>query len=611
MTRAPAKKAQGLPRKPGIYLFKDAGGKVVYVGKAKSLRDRVRSYFSKGRDERHRISFLLRRTKDIDFIVTDTEKEALLLENTLIKRHRPRYNITLRDDKGYISIRVGRDREYPGITLTRRVVDDGAAYFGPYDSAAAAREAVEQITRCFLLRTCTDREFANRMRPCLEFDIGRCAAPCARRVSPEDYNEQVEEAELFLAGRSRELVGRLKSRMDEASKGLRYEYAARLRDAIDMIEGVAEKQKVIRHGGGDVDAIGVAKLKDEAAICVLRVRSGVLIGRRIVRSRRSFGDDATILEEFLIQHYREKTEIPPFIAISSRPESPRAIAGILGERRKGRVRLEIPSRGDKARLVALAGTNARETLAARAGSGAVLQILERIGRRLGMGHAPDVIECVDISNLGGREAVGSLATFVEGEPDKGRYRIYNIRTIAEPDDYGMMCEVLSRRFGLGRPLRRASEKTAAGQILPVPDLLLVDGGKGQLAIATRVLGELGVRVHAAAIAKGQKKGEPDRIFVPGRKNPLKLKSRSKELLLLMRMRDEAHRFGISAHRRRRGRVAMASPLEEIRGLGPTRRRLLLKRFGGMDGIARASIEDISSVPGVTKDMARRIKSHNR
>jgi len=560
MTEMISTKIKSFPRKPGVYLFKDAGGDVIYVGKAVRLRDRVSSYF---RDEparlargaraaggRPQLKFLLKRTKDIDCIVTDTEKEALLLENTLIKEHSPRYNISLKDDKTYVSIRIGAEHPSPGISLTRRPTKDGARYFGPYDSALAAREAVEQIVRFFMVRTCTDREFANRVRPCLKYDIGRCSGPCVGKVSAEDYARQVDEAVMFLAGRSVELLDILEDKMREASGQEHYEDAARMRDAIVMLRGVIEKQSVVKHGGGDHDAVGIARQGARAAICVLKVRGGVLTGRRSFMAGDPASGEAKAVEEFLLQHYGEGSEMPMKIFVHAMPEGARAVEQLLSDRRGGRVKIASPVRGEMKRLVELARTNAREMLALRARSHGAAEVVERIGRALKLGHTPETIECVDISNLSGREAVGSIVSFSCGEPDKSRYRIYNIRTLDTPDDYGMMREVISRRFRSDVSLRRAERPRTP------PDLLLVDGGKGQLAIAERALRECGARVPVAAIAKGEKKGHADRIFIPGRKNPINFRRGSKELLLLMRIRDEAHRFGIGAHRRRRSRAAL-------------------------------------------------------
>lgn len=534
------------PKSPGVYLFKDAKGAVIYVGKAKNLRSRVASYFKKGRDERPQIKFLIKRARTIDYIITGTEKEALLLENTLIKEHRPRYNISLRDDKGYVSIRIGSGHKFPAVSLTRKIKKDGAEYFGPYDQGLAAREAVELIQRYFRVRSCTDTEFANRVRPCLKYDIGRCTAPCVDRISEKEYSSQVDEARLFLSGRSKELIHKLESNMQKASENLAYEEAARLRDVIAMLKGMIESQSVVRHGGGDIDAVAASIMNDRAVICVLKIRGGALISKRIFNISGALGVRSKLIEEFLLTHYREKLEIPGKIALSDRPEAMGVIENILGDRVGAKIALRVPVRGDMRRLVELADTNAKEALLKKAGR-TDEAVMERIGKIFALGHPLNVIECVDISNLSGREAVGSLVQFADGEPNKSGYRIYNIRTLTTPDDYAMMKEVLERRFRI----REDISKTEAAQERLTPDLLLVDGGKGQLNVAKLVLDELGLSLPLAAIAKGEKKGHADQIFIPGRKNPLNFKRGSKELLFFMRVRDEAHRFGINAHRRKR------------------------------------------------------------
>lgn len=550
-----SQKIKTFPRQPGVYLFRDARGQVLYVGKAKRLRDRVKSYFVPGRDERPQVTFLIRRTADIAVIVTDTEKEALLLENTLIKEHRPRYNISLRDDKSYTSIRIGVGHPFPNVALTRRIRKDGAVYFGPYNSAAAAREAVDLIVRAFCLRSCADVEFANRVRPCLKHDIGRCSAPCVGRISDGEYAARVEEAKLFLSGRSPELIRRLKEEMRGASSSLRYEEAARLRDVIALLRSLIERQKMVRHRGGDYDAVGLVREDGRAALCVLAVRGGTLLAARTWAVADAAGSDAALIEEFLLSHYRERGQIPSRLLLSERPEALLAIVEILSDCRGGRVAIGVPSRGELKKLVDLAVTNAREVLVQRSDSVGVAATLERLGQRLGLPGTPERIECVDISNLSGREAVGSLVVFVGGEPRKTDYRIYNIRTLSTPDDYRMMREVIERRFG---DVVSTAARAQAPLERPLPDLLLVDGGKGQLSIAARVLGEIGLSFPVAAIAKGEKKGHADQVFLPGRKNPLAMKRGSRELLLLMRIRDEAHRFGIKAHRRRREKKAVAS-----------------------------------------------------
>ncbi len=543
-------KITSFPSRPGVYLFKDADGKVIYVGKAKRLRARVKQYFGPSRDERPQVQFLMKRVRAIDFIVTDTEKEALLLENTLIKKHQPRYNVTLKDDKTFLSIRIGVEHRSPGITVTRHPRKDGARYFGPYASGLACREVVDELIGHFQIRSCNDREFANRVRPCLLYDIKRCTAPCVDKVASEKYREQVEEAVLFLEGKHRALTRLFRERMKAASTAQRYEEAAHYRDLICGIEGMVEKQKVVRHGAGDRDAIGLAVNGRGATACVLFVRRGALVGKRVQQLGRVSGDEGAAFESFLLQWYGEHRQIPAEVVLSHPIEGRTALQDILTERRGVRVRIKVPKKGELKELADLAVDNAAEALKHHVEtSEAIAETLERLRTKLMLPHPPEVIECLDITNLHGRDAYGSLVTFVSGEPEKSRYRLYRIRTVEGPDDYAMMREVLERRFRPPKIDELGREETRRAP----PDLLLIDGGKGQLGIAKKALDDLGMgSLGIAAIAKGESKGrETDDIYLPGRKNPLAFRKGSRELLLLMRIRDEAHRFGIAAHRKRR------------------------------------------------------------
>jgi len=538
------------PAKPGVYLFKNKKGEVLYVGKAISLRSRVGSYFTKPKEQGSKINFLLRRAEDIDFIITDNEKEALLLENTLIKKHRPRYNIQLRDDKTYVSVRLGLNHPFPGISILRRVLKDGAAYFGPFASSQAARETINWVIKSFRIRTCRDREFANRVRPCLEFDLGRCSAPCVGKISETEYGECVDEALMFLKGASQELIKRLQEKMQKASALMHYEEAARFRNTIENIKETLSRQKVVVHAGGNHDVVGLASEKGHVAICILMVRGGVLLDRRMHAVSAVEPDIGRILESFLLEHYASGSDIPPRVFCSHRLEGHFAIESILSERRGGPIRIVVPKRGVFLDMVRLAVKNAVETMKSRLSQGDEIErLLMRLQKKLRLPGTPETIECLDISNLMGREAYGSLVAFVRGRPEKSRYRLYTIRTLQTPNDYGMMREVLTRRFNPPLP---PLEKGGKGGF-EEPDLLLIDGGKGQLNIAKKVLSELGLQdIAIAAIAKSDEKGK-DQIFLPGRKNSVQFKRGSTEKLLLERIRDEAHRFGITAHRKKRVR----------------------------------------------------------
>jgi excinuclease ABC subunit C len=546
-----SEKISQFPAKPGVYLFHDKKGDVLYVGKAKSLRARVGSYFKRPKEKGAKAEFLLRRAADIDFIVTDNEKEALLLENTLIKKHHPRYNVQLRDDKTYVSIRIGLRHRFPGISILRRVLKDGAAYFGPFASSVAARETVDQVVKSFRIRTCADREFANRVRPCLEFDIGRCRAPCVGNVSKEEYCECISEALLFLKGSRKELIEKLTKRMKDASNAFQYEKAAQIRDVIERIKETLTRQKVVIHGGGDHDVIGLARLGNRVAVCMFMVRGGTLLDRRMHAETIQMEDDE-LIEEFLLDHYTAGSDIPSHIYTSHKIEGVKALESILSERRGGRVCISVPRRGAHRGMIDLAVKNATETLELKAAQGKDIEkTLWRLKGKLRLPRLPETIECLDISNLMGREAYGSLITFIEGRPEKSRYRLYTIRTLQTPDDYGMMREVLRRRFNPPIP---PLEKGGFEE----PDLLLIDGGKGQLSIAKRVLSELGMEeLPVAAIAKTPDEDQ-DRIFLPGRKNSIPFKHGAPEILLLHRIRDEAHRFGITAHRKKRLRGLIGS-----------------------------------------------------
>lgn len=422
---------------------------------------------------------------------------------------------------------------------------DGAQYFGPFASSTAARETVDQVIRSFRIRTCSDREFANRVRPCLEFDLGRCSAPCVGKISEKEYCECLNEAMLFLKGSRKELIKKLRQKMDKASASMQYEEATRLRDALAMIEETLSRQKVVVHGGGDRDVVGLAQDKERVAVCILMIRGGVLLDRRMHAVSAVDSKAEEILESFMLEHYVSGSEIPRQIHLSHRLESVESVKTILAERSGTPVHIVFPKRGMGREMTELAVKNANETLKARGAERKDIEdTLLKLQRKLKIHRIPETIECLDISNLMGREAYGSLVTFIRGEPEKSRYRLYTIRTLATPDDYGMMREALSRRF-------RVPPISVGHLSLSEPDLLLIDGGKGQLNVAKRVLEELGLNdIFVVAIAKTPESPH-DRIFLPGRKNPLKFRRGSAEILLLERIRDEAHRFGITAHRKKR------------------------------------------------------------
>jgi excinuclease ABC subunit C len=592
-----------LPTSPGVYLFK-GGGDVIYVGKAKNLRARVRQY-ARGGDGRVQIPFLLAQLTDVEILVTGSEKEALLLEDTLIKQYRPRYNIRLKDDKSYWHVKVTTQDSWPRLFLTRQIVKDGSKYLGPFHSSTAVQETLEIIRKIFPLRTCSDTVFRNRTRPCLEYQIKRCLGPCALAVDPEEYQRQLKGALLLLEGKNTELVDQLTLRMQEASAALRFEEAARLRDQIRAITQTGEKQRVALPLGNDQDIFGLYREGGFVEVQILFVRAGKLLGNQ----EYSFDDnefpDEEVLGELLTQFYQGDRFVPDEVILPVVLEDTAVREELLTERKGKKVIVLCPQRGDKVRLVEMAQENARQSFQEkRHGAEQKEKTLDNLRRALHLRNAPKRIECFDISNIQGNLAVGSMVVFDEGEPDKNRYRRFRIKTVAGADDFAMMYEVLTRRY------RRALEEH------DLPDLLMVDGGKGQLSVAVEVLRELGItEVDVIGLAKMRTERDPfseevahsaERVFLPGRKNPVVLKPNSTALFLLQQVRDEAHRFAITYHRLLRAKERLGSPLDTVPGIGPARRKALLRHFGSLKRVYAATVEELTQVPGVTPAMAEAI-----
>ncbi|MCP3677083.1 MAG: excinuclease ABC subunit UvrC [Deltaproteobacteria bacterium] len=608
-------KLKALPSLPGVYLMKGDGGEVLYIGKAKNIRVRVRSYFHGRSDDRYTVRFLVAKVAGLDYIVTANEKEAFILEDTLLKRYKPRYNIRLKDDKTYVSIMLTLSDTFPRILVTRRVKSDGSRYFGPYASAHKVRETIKFIRRLFPLCTCGKTEFNNRVRPCLDYQLGICAAPCVGYMSEERYGELVDAVTLFLEGRNRRLMTILKGRMREASKEMAFESAAAIRDQITALEETLSEQKVVSHKRADRDFIAVAEGGRRVLVKVMLVRDGRVVGGRDFPFKGLEIPLEELLSSFLSQYYRRDSFVPNEVIVPHTPEGREVIEEWLSDRKGRRVRVLIPRRGERVRLLAMATANAEESLRKVSGGEAETSalLLEVLQKRLRLGSLPRVIEAFDISNTSGKLAVGAMVTFVEGEPDKERYRRFRIRMSDGPDDYGMMYEVMSRRY------RR--EGGGAGSDCGMPDLILVDGGKGQLNVALKVLDELGIDgVEVAALAKersntsaggegagkGAGKGKGERIFLPKVKDPVLLQEGSKPDLLLRRIRDEVHRFAISYHKRLRKR-GIASVLDEIHGIGPMRRRALLTRFGDIKRMRSVSLKELLTVEGINEKIAMAIK----
>ena len=606
------------PRKPGCYLMKDRADVIVYVGKAQDLKARLGQYFQSGTsDTRFFVGLLDRVLGGIDVIVAQNTKEALLLENELIKRHQPRFNVKLKDDKNFLNIRIGREHAFARLQVVRKRKKDGADYFGPYHSASAIRQALKVINRHFQLRTCRDSDFARRTRPCLEHQIGRCPAPCVLPVPQEDYQRHVDDVRLFLQGRADALSARLKGKMLAASEALEFELAARYRDQLDAIERSMTPQKVVLDEALDIDAIGLYREGERVFVQVLRLANGVLIGSNSYPVKKTLLPDDEVMDGFVGAYYDGSHPIPDLVLLPVELAEAEVWGEILGEVRGKKVELRMPQRGDKLRLLELAHENAKAAFAQTKKSAEDAQeVLVRLRERLHLTKLPRRIECYDISNIQGTNPVGSLVVAIDGVMTKAEYRTYKVRLQETPNDFAMMLEVLSRRF--------KQVKDGA----PGPDLILVDGGKGQLAMAEEALAQIGVEgIELASLAKSRvldeeghvAKGKvkarplsddvdrsPERVFRPGQKNPIILKPNSNELFLLQRLRDEAHRFAITFHRKLRSKRTLKSALDGIDGIGPNKRKALLSTFGSVERIRGLDVQALMTVPGISETLAARI-----
>ncbi len=597
---------------PGVYLMRDGAGKVIYVGKAVSLRKRLNSYTRIDPAAFSKTALMLAKVAAVETVLTRTEKEALILESGLIKQHRPRYNVILRDDKSYPAIKVTLNEEWPRLTMTRRVERagrDGARYFGPYASAAAMWETIRLLNALFPLRRCKTKKFSPGQRACLNHQMGRCPGPCIGAITPAEYQERVERVLAILEGRKRELVRELEGKMAQAAGAWRFEEAAALRDQIRALNQTLEKQVVLSRDRGERDIFGFVRREGRVAAALLLVREGALADKREFFLDQPLGEDAEVLAELLRRYYEPAERmIPARITLPFAPDGAAALHEWLAEKRGGPVQLAMPKRGDQKALLEMAGSNALQVLVEQRRhhedwtrlEEAIRSALElpESATRPTRPSRPFRIECLDISNLGGREAVGSLVSFKEGEKEPSRYRHFKIRGQDTPDDYAMMREVLLRH------LRRSRQEGS------LPELLLLDGGKGQLGVAAAVTAELGLepdRPALAAIAK-DRGGEGERIFRPGRKNPLKLAAHSPVLLLMMRLRDEAHRYGITHHRKLRGKKQLLSQLDAIPGVGPARKAALLKTLGSLAAVAAATPRELATVTGIGPELATLIHS---
>jgi len=603
-----------LPDKPGCYLMKDDKGRIIYVGKAINLRNRVRSYFHSTALEDHKTRRLVRDIADIEWIVMGSELEALILEMTLIKRHKPRYNVRLKDDKRYPYIKVHWQEPFPKVTVTRQMEKDGAHYFGPYTSVWAVHQTLDLLRKIFPYLTCNRDITGKDSHACLYFDIKLCTAPCIGAINQEDYRQIIDDLCKFLEGRTEPVVKRLNEAMEKAAEALQYEKAASIRDQLLAIDKVVERQKVVSSDQTDSDVIAMARSDGEACVQVFFIRSGKLIGREyFILEGTEEENDKEVLGEFVKQFYSQAAFVPQKVLLPTELEEAQIINTWLNSRKSGdKVEITVPHQKLNRELVEMAAENAVETLNAlrtrwEADKNRQTGALSELQEALDLAEPPNRIECYDISTTQGVASVGSMVVFEQGTPNKKLYRRFNIKSVLGQDDFASMEEVLFRRFRRWKAYHEEGEKVGKKPDLAfsiLPDLLLVDGGKGQLSRAVKVLEEYNLlgRVPVAGLAK-----EEEELFVPEEHESIYLERHSPGLYLVQRIRDEAHRFAITAHRKRRRKQGLASRLDVIPGIGPARRRALLKEFGSIDGIKQAAPEKIAEIKGITLEMAQSIK----
>jgi excinuclease ABC subunit C len=586
-----------LPDKPGVYLMKDADGRVIYVGKAINLKNRVRSYFQSSRTHSAKVRVMVDHIVELETIITSSELEALILESNLIKKYRPKYNIRLRDDKHYPYLRIDVQDLFPRVTIARQIKKDGARYFGPYTSAGAVYETLRMLKKLFPLRTCKRKIGEDKGRPCLNYHIKRCLAPCDDKVDRVTYHQMIKEICLFLEGRQDDLIKKLRQRMVEASENLAFEQAAKLRDQLQAVEKVIEKQNINIPDANDQDAIGMGRSHVGTCMQVFFVRSGKLIGREhFLLEGEDGAEDQEVLTGFIKQYYARAAFIPKEILLPIEIEDHALISQWLTEQRGTKVSLQVPKRGTKRELINMAMENAREVLEQQQErlqhtetqtSGAVRELQQY----LHLSREPYRIECFDNSNIQGADPVSSMVVFEGGKPKKDDYRRFKIQTVQGANDFATMQEVVFRRYKDAQP--------------PLPDLIIIDGGKGQLHAARDVLRSVGMtHIPTYGLAK-----EFEHLFVEGNPDPIILPRHSAALYLVQRIRDEAHRFAITYHRQLRRKRNLASLLDEIEGVGPKRRKALYDHFGSFEKIKKATVEDLAKLPGISPALAVKIVEH--
>jgi len=591
---------KALPAKPGIYIFKDKEGKVIYVGKAINLNSRVRSYFGAPSSLSVKAQRLVSKIRDFEFIVTDSEQEALILECTMIKKYTPHYNIRLKDNKTFPYLRININNDWPSVYVTRRVQKDGAQYFGPFASRGSVRQTLRLIERLFPFRSCSKQIEGKDKRPCLDYYIHRCLGPCIGAVEKQEYRDVINEVILFLQGKQEIILRELNAKMKAAALQLHFERAALLRDQIRAIEAVIEGQRIATKLQGEKDVIGLVQNKELAYVEIFSIRNNKLIGQDYFIMEGIQGESpGQIITSFVKQYYDSASHIPRLILLQYPVDEPAVLSKWLGQRRGGRVELQVPQRGAKRKLVDTAAENAAQRLALAQVKEMKTEVitsgLRELKQKLHLPKMPRRIECYDVSNIQGTLAVSSMVVLEKGRPKPAHYRRFRIKTVTGANDYAMIQETLRRRFKRGL--------TGGSTWALIPDLVLIDGGKGQLNAALELRQELGLdSIPMASLAK-----ENEDVFIPGSPKPVYIAKESPALHILQRARDEAHRFAISYHRRLHRKEGITSVLDYISGIGPRRKKALLKKFGSIEAIKDASLEELSQTQGITPALARKVK----
>ncbi len=597
-----------LPASPGVYIFRDAEGNILYVGKAANLNHRARSYFGTRQKLSPKLQRMVSRVNDLEFFVTNSEQEALILEYNLIKRHHPRYNVRLKDDKTFPFLKISLNEDWPRVYFTRRVEEDGGRYFGPFASAKSVRQSLKILKGIFPFRSCSRTITGTDPRPCLDYYIHLCLGPCIGAVSQEEYAEVVQQVVLFLEGKQERVVRDLESKMKKAAEALDFEKAALLRDQIQAIERVIEGQRIATTVRGEQDVIAFASERDRACVQVFFIRSSKLIGREsFILQGTSSEKSNQIMSSFIKQFYGSAPHIPPLLLLQHPVEDKAVIENWLQSKRGSKVHIQVPYRGNKKQLVNIVAENAEQGLQQlkikQATPSALTEALAEIERELHLSRLPSRMECYDISNIQGKAAVGSMVVFDKAKPKPSHYRRFRIKTVSGADDYAMLQEVLRRRFK--RFSLQSSDASTTDAWAVLPDLVLIDGGKGQLNSALAAMKETGAgSIPVASLAK-----ENEEIFIPQQSEPISLPGSSPGLQLLQRLRDEAHRFALGYHQKIRRKETFASSLDSVPGIGPKRKRALLKQLGSVQAIRAASTEELAAIKGMTQSSAQNIKEY--